>query len=351
MSTKHSLSPTTSPPHKTARAPPPPDTDKPFVCTLPPTCNKGAGTPLAGARELESHYAKYHAHVCAVPGCECVFPDARLLELHLTECHDPLAAVRKERGDKIFACHLASCTMCFRTPKNRRLHLIQAHGYPKEYFFAVTNKGVGGLLRRWGEGASLVRGTWKPRDAANGGGGRDHVDENSDDEDRDEDGMDEDEHEADKQSRKPYTPAKNTAPRAASVSSPPGAQKPVAASADVDALANNMSALSLVPASVRFGRGARSSGHTGRHAHVPPPQSSDPPNPASGPDTEGDSNGQDATPAQNPYLRGRGLGGRGRGRGGGAPFAFRGGGPPPGRGGAHRGAMARGMRGRGLHMA
>ncbi|KIJ65446.1 hypothetical protein HYDPIDRAFT_47154, partial [Hydnomerulius pinastri MD-312] len=62
-----------------------------------------------------------------------VFPDARLLELHQTECHDPLAAVRKERGEKIFACHLVSCPRLFLTPKTRRLHLIQAHSYPKEY--------------------------------------------------------------------------------------------------------------------------------------------------------------------------------------------------------------------------
>ena len=84
-----------------------------------------------------------------------------------------------------FACHLASCARTFATPKTRRLHLIQAHGYPKEYFFAVTNKGVGGLLKRWGEGASLVRGQWKARDTRPG---------EEDTEDEDEEG-DEHEHE------------------------------------------------------------------------------------------------------------------------------------------------------------
>ncbi|KAG6334845.1 hypothetical protein ID866_4250, partial [Astraeus odoratus] len=137
-----------------------------LLCTLPPTCNPphNKPTPLANSRDLEIHYGKYHAHVCEQHGCGFVFPDARLLELHQTECHDPLAALLKERGEKIFACHLASCPRKFQTPKARRLHLIQAHSYPKEYFFAVTNKGVGGLLKRWGDGASMIRGKWKQRD-------------------------------------------------------------------------------------------------------------------------------------------------------------------------------------------
>ena len=93
----------------------------PLLCTLPPTCNlPNHATPLSSTRALEAHYAAYHAHVCSSPGCGCVFPDAHLLELvrslhlyllsnpltqtllqHLTECHDPLAALRRERGDKI----------------------------------------------------------------------------------------------------------------------------------------------------------------------------------------------------------------------------------------------------------
>ena len=34
----------------------------------------------------------------------------------------------------------------------------------------MTNKGVGGLLKKWGEGASLVRGQWKKRDGGEVGG-------------------------------------------------------------------------------------------------------------------------------------------------------------------------------------
>lgn len=53
-----------------------------LLCTLPPTCNPpNHPTPLANSKELETHYATYHAHVCENLGCGCVFPEARLLEL------------------------------------------------------------------------------------------------------------------------------------------------------------------------------------------------------------------------------------------------------------------------------
>lgn len=52
----------------------------PLLCTLPPTCHRHA-TSIADTNDLERHYATYHAHVCVVKGCGCVFPDARLLEL------------------------------------------------------------------------------------------------------------------------------------------------------------------------------------------------------------------------------------------------------------------------------
>lgn len=56
---------------------------RPLLCTLPPTCNPPRNQPthIANSRELETHYATYHAHVCEYQGCGCVFPDAKLLEL------------------------------------------------------------------------------------------------------------------------------------------------------------------------------------------------------------------------------------------------------------------------------
>ncbi|KAK0202458.1 hypothetical protein DFS33DRAFT_1262970 [Desarmillaria ectypa] len=221
-----SSSPEPEPTHKALRTS---GAGHPLLCTLPPTCSHKP-TPIANSKDLETHYATYHAHVCEDPGCSCVFPEARLLELHQTECHDPLAAIRKEHGDKIFACYLTTCLKLFLTPKARRLHLINAHGFPKEYFFAVTNKGVGGLLKKWGEGASMIRREWKKRE------GDENKDNNtqSDTGTAEENEVEEPNHEHDLRAGEK--------------------------SDDLDALADSMTSLSLVPNSIRFGRGGKGGG-------------------------------------------------------------------------------------------
>ncbi|KZT59420.1 hypothetical protein CALCODRAFT_493562 [Calocera cornea HHB12733] len=150
-----------SPPAKLRRSQTP-EGHRGIICSLPPTCHRHPAV-LGDAQALERHYKTYHTHVCQEKGCMSVFPDQRLLELHFAECHDPIVAIRKERGEKTFACFIPTCIKMFDTPAKRRMHLIDGHHYPKEYFFAVTNKGIGGLLEKWGEGVSLVRPEWKPR--------------------------------------------------------------------------------------------------------------------------------------------------------------------------------------------
>lgn len=41
---------------------------------------------------------------------------------------------------------------------------IDAHHYPRTYFFSLPNHGIGQLVERYGPGASLVRPSWAPRD-------------------------------------------------------------------------------------------------------------------------------------------------------------------------------------------
>ena len=91
---------------------------KPFICELPPTCSKHP-TTLGSAREVESHYSTCHAYVCSAEGCNRVFPEPRFLDLvrpssntcfakqtahmyqHQTECHNPIAEIKKDRGERI----------------------------------------------------------------------------------------------------------------------------------------------------------------------------------------------------------------------------------------------------------
>ncbi|KAG6816280.1 hypothetical protein H0H87_007317 [Tephrocybe sp. NHM501043] len=195
---------------------------------------------------------------------------------HQTECHDPLAAVRKERGEKIFACHLVSCTRLFSTPKTRRLHLIQAHGYPKEYFFAVTNKGVGGLLKKWGEGVSLIRGEWKARGTKSDGD--DHL--------ADDDSADMDGHSADHSEHGDLRGSGQASTETHRQTAPSDA---------LDDLANTMGSLTLVPPSIRFGRGGMKGGFLHK---IPNPE-----------------RGHNGAVSHDGGYRGRARSGRGRGHG------------------------------------
>lgn len=69
-----------------------------YTCSLPPTCSGHKETTFPSCAALEAHHASHHAHLC--DECDKIFPDERFLNLHLAECHDPLVAVRAERGEK-----------------------------------------------------------------------------------------------------------------------------------------------------------------------------------------------------------------------------------------------------------
>lgn len=153
-----------------------------------------------------------------------------------------------------FACHLPSCSRSFTNPKARRLHLIAAHSYPKEYFFSVTNKGIGGLLRRWGDGASLLRGPWRPRDTE--GDAEGDEDEESTTHSRQSSllrpGTDGQSDDNITEGEEIFGPDPTSVPASAKQerTTVEGNEDP-----EVEALARDVSALGLVPSSVRFGRG------------------------------------------------------------------------------------------------
>ena len=51
-------------------------------CKLPPTCaHPNPATACHGVKELESHYAQFHAFVCQAEGCSCVFDREHYLNL------------------------------------------------------------------------------------------------------------------------------------------------------------------------------------------------------------------------------------------------------------------------------
>ncbi|GJN92752.1 hypothetical protein Rhopal_005790-T1 [Rhodotorula paludigena] len=221
-----------------------------WTCSLPPSCHQNPQA-FATSSALDAHHRTFHAFTCSAPPptfdfavakgeqklaqaygpgqepheavCGRVFPDERMLALHLTECHDELAQLRRERGEKI-----PTCSQLFLTPKGRRLHLVEKHAYPAQYFFGVTIWGIQEVLKK---GGGMVRREWKPREGQTGWKG--------------------DRAGSDDSFGSPPSPAPAQLPE---LLPEPG---PVpASSADVDDLAAALSgtSISLIPRSVRLAR-------------------------------------------------------------------------------------------------
>lgn len=111
-----------------------------YTCNQEPTCHNQP--PIFHSLEsYEAHYDMYHAHACIE--CPATFPNEHYLSLHITEHHDPFMVLRRERGNKIYACLIKECGILCANPAERRMHMIQDHVFPKDYSFGVISKGIG----------------------------------------------------------------------------------------------------------------------------------------------------------------------------------------------------------------
>ncbi|KAK9319583.1 hypothetical protein V1517DRAFT_332049 [Lipomyces orientalis] len=139
--------------HKISRSSPSPQ--QPLIqCTLPPRCTYSPQA-FASYAAFETHYATSHTLVCT--SCARSFPSQHLLDLHLAELHDPFVAARRDRGDKVYRCFVEGCDKVCADTRKRRLHLIDKHGFPREFMFGIVAHG----LRR--NQASLLYPPRKPR--------------------------------------------------------------------------------------------------------------------------------------------------------------------------------------------
>ncbi|KAL1838010.1 hypothetical protein VTJ49DRAFT_3133 [Mycothermus thermophilus] len=108
-------------------------------CSLPP--HKGTEV-FSTYAEYESHYRQQHTNRCAQ--CRKNFPSARFLELHIEETHDAFVQARRERGERTYSCFVEGCDRKCSTPQKRKMHLVDKHMYPKNFFFAITRDGIDG---------------------------------------------------------------------------------------------------------------------------------------------------------------------------------------------------------------
>lgn len=114
------------------------DNQKTFQCLLPPH------KPLLFSSycDFESHYNQNHTSRCRE--CHKSFPSSHYLELHLTENHDPIVATKRDKGEKTYACFVEGCDKVCLEWKKRRSHLVDKHGFPKNYDFFIVNDGSDG---------------------------------------------------------------------------------------------------------------------------------------------------------------------------------------------------------------
>ncbi|KAI1378192.1 hypothetical protein F4677DRAFT_385804 [Hypoxylon crocopeplum] len=199
-------------------------------CSLPPHRDVMSFKTYA---EYESHHNRTHTNRCVE--CGKNLPSEHLLNVHIEECHDVFAAVKREKGEHTYSCFVEGCDRKCRTPQKRRSHLIDKHMYPKNYFFAVTKEGVDGRQSLLLEGGHRRR---RSSTATNGSGPKGA---------------------ARRQSLQQTEAPKSTAeePIAEEPKAKPSkAVSPPAEAPDTEMedLAGAMSALQFVPTSVRFGR-------------------------------------------------------------------------------------------------
>eukprot|EP01084_Bolivina_argentea_P035360 65598_1 len=90
---------------------------------------QGCGAILKTTLGLAEHRESFHRYRCA--SCGAVMSTARLLDLHLLECHDSLFAVRAER-QPMYACFIEGCPKMCNHSRGRRLHLEAKHGLSAE---------------------------------------------------------------------------------------------------------------------------------------------------------------------------------------------------------------------------
>ncbi|KAL2164120.1 hypothetical protein VTH06DRAFT_3334 [Thermothelomyces fergusii] len=108
-------------------------------CSLPPHREP---VVFSSYSAYEAHYRDQHSNRCAQ--CRKNFPSAHFLSLHIEETHDSFVQVRRERGEHTYSCFVEGCDRKCSTPQKRRMHLIDKHMYPKNFFFAITREGIDG---------------------------------------------------------------------------------------------------------------------------------------------------------------------------------------------------------------
>lgn len=203
-------------------------------CLLPPH----KALSFATYADYERHYQQAHTNRCS--DCKKNFPTSYFLELHIAENHDPIVAAKREKGEKIYACFVEGCDKVCSDWTKRRSHLVDKHGFPRNYDFFVVNSGIDGRrsMLRAGVDAQGHRKSSRERRGSSATDATQDTEATSVSEQTS--GEREEEEIVAKAEVKEESSRTEMQPKATSA---------------VDDLTSSMSSLKMVPRSVRFGRG------------------------------------------------------------------------------------------------
>lgn len=213
-------------------------------CSLPP---HKKSLSFESQEEYEIHYAKAHTNRCAT--CSKNFPTPCYLGLHIEENHNALREVLAARGEKTYGCFVEGCDRKCSTPQKRRLHLIDKHMFPRTYNFRIVDQGTDKASSMLSEGRrrrvsttndSQLAGSHRRRTSsqlqaqcADGGVGRTQAKSNT--------------NVGERRARKVAPDSLIALPQSSSADA-----VTKGAIADLDSLADSLSALRFVPTSVRL---------------------------------------------------------------------------------------------------
>ncbi|CAG7555385.1 unnamed protein product [Fusarium equiseti] len=206
-------------------------------CNLPPHRE-----PLSfrSYDEYEVHYNKSHTNRCLE--CRKNFPSEHLLNVHIEEYHDPLVSVKREQGQHTYSCFVEGCERKCMTHQKRRMHLIDKHMYPKNFFFAVTKDGIDGRRSLLNDGSHHRRRSSTNSQAIKSSRRRASLKEGESTSPQQE-----------PKSPQQQSPRSPKSPTLQKTEAKKGNNKPT--DTEMADLTGAMSSLSFVPPSVRFGRG------------------------------------------------------------------------------------------------
>ncbi|KAJ3378910.1 hypothetical protein HDU84_007217 [Entophlyctis sp. JEL0112] len=108
-------------------------------CIISPAC---AGLPPFATRaEYRDHCRAAHFNVCST--CRRILPTIYLLDLHISELHDPFFVSFAEKENS-YKCFVEGCNRKCSGPFKRKLHLMAKHSLPPTFnFHIVLGKGRG----------------------------------------------------------------------------------------------------------------------------------------------------------------------------------------------------------------